>query len=321
MKRGGSRTISVPDLADDYELEALRRADRNSSLQDVIRTVRQSGVLEVEDLEEDPVDGIVDRGSEHAERLSYDLAREVEARLRACGAPRPDGSSEAYPFRVEADYIEVARRRPFTEPYTFMLLLSLFGGRAGPLGINAERLFEAVSSHAGHRYFGAPQDGVTLVRFGFPRKNKSSFITALNQLAAELGEGGKAIAGQRAKQRKDDAVDVVVYRNFPDGGPGKLIAFGQCASGKHWINKRTELKPDAFCKNWLTKALVTDPLLRLMFIPRRIDSDAWDEHSRYAGIIFDRCRIAALCTDLDAETRRLCTEWSAHVLDVKVRVA
>src|ERR1700752_4810230 len=123
MGRSSTRTISVPRLADEYELEALRRADRNSSVQDIVRSVRQSGVLEAEDgLDEDDEDGSVDRGGEHAERIGNDLASEVEARARACGL-----KSHAYPFRVEANYIaKVSSKLPPAEPYTFMLLLTLF---------------------------------------------------------------------------------------------------------------------------------------------------------------------------------------------------
>ncbi|MHB8449604.1 MAG: hypothetical protein ACYDAQ_04015 [Mycobacteriales bacterium] len=316
------------EWTDYYELTALASGDRNSSIQEVLLAVKQSGALEaVPDPEwcadpDDPDDpdggeSLLDRGGELAEIFGDDVAREGEERLAACATP----PGVVYPFRVQAGYLEVAElAKPLPEPYTFMLLLSVFGLSAGPAGSRPERLFEAVSAHAAHRFLGGPDPSVHLIRFGFPRKDKSSFTAALDALCRDLNEGIGAVTGDRARQQKDGTVDLVVFRHFPDRRPGKIVAFGQCAAGKQWATKLTEMQPTNFIDKWIVGKVVSRPPLRMFFLPRRLSATEWDERAIDGGILFDRCRIATHCQDLDAATLQRCTDWSAHVLKTLVRL-
>jgi hypothetical protein len=329
-----SAAAAVGEWTDYYEIIALASDDRNSSIQEILLTVKQTGSLEAlsdpendEDLEDpdddeddpdDGDDGLLDRGGEHAEIFGDDVAREAEERLAACAT----SAGTVYPFTVEASYLEVAdQTKALPEPYTFMLLLSVFGVKAGPSGSKPERLFETISAHAAHRFFGGPDPSVHLIRFGFPRKDKSSFTKALNALCKELNEGIGAVTGERARQQKDGTVDIVVFRHFPDRRAGKIVAFGQCAAGKRWATKLTEMQPRNFIDKWIVGKVISRPPLRMFFLPWRLSATEWDERAIDGGILFDRCRIAAHCQDLDDATLQRCADWSAHVLSTRVRLA
>jgi hypothetical protein len=318
----------ISGWCDFYELHAIRSADKNSSIQELLSFVKQSGALEVADDESeltgDPeatdsseAEGLVDQGGETGEIFGDEITKEVEERLVAS----TEAAGVVYPFEVESGYLQVAQQQQsLPEPYTFMLLVSVFGLTAGPAGSKPERLFEEISSHAAHRFFGGPDPTVHLIRFGFPRKDKSSFIKALNLMCKELNEGIGAVTGKRATQQKDGTVDIVVFRHFPDRRAGKMVAFGQCAAGKQWPTKLNEMQPRNFFDKWTLGKVVSRPTLRMFFLPWRLTAAEWDERAIDAGILFDRCRIAAHCQDLDAAVLKRCSDWSAHVLRTKLLI-
>lgn len=303
----------VEDWADWLELEALRAKDRNSSIGDLLRVFRRSGTVEALD-EQMPDDQGSDPGGETTEDRGGLVLQELEERLRSC---RSD--TRAYPFRVEPTFIERAAVSRLPQPYTFMLLLSKFGGRVGPKGINAERLFEAICAEAAFHYMGGPHEDVGVIRFGFPRRDHSNFKKAVQALVDEIGEGGGVSERRRFEKKKDGGLDLVVYRRFPDGRSGKILAFGQCASGRNWRDKTTEMQPDPFARTWLAEPLATSPLLRLFFTPFRVSSDDWFEHTASGGIVFDRCRIAAHANPMPEELRLSCATWTRYVLTSRVR--
>src|SRR2546428_4698326 len=121
-----SATDNPESLADWLELNALRSADRNSSLQDLIQFIRRTGTVEELDSDEDDSeDGIddhfPDRGAEKSQRVSEDAFTEIEDRLSSCGAEQ-----NSYPYAVKEQYIEL-RKKPEESIYLFLLLLSQLG--------------------------------------------------------------------------------------------------------------------------------------------------------------------------------------------------
>lgn len=305
---------SKEEHANWLELRSLLDGDLSSSMQDLIRELRRGGsVPEIEGSK-------FDWGSEASERIAQDAFAELEGRATACG-------DENYPFEVARH--SIALKSGFRRsPYIFQLLLSRYGlVKVGT--ISAEKVFEELSAHAARRYFGP--DGVALgFAFGFPRRYEAkNFVNALNDLCGRLGEGGGAVipetgaAGlakqKRLSEQKDGKLDIVAWRPFPDGRPGKLIGFGQCAAGlTDWETKFTELQPSAFRELWLRSGLAVGPV-RMFFVPRRIEEDRWIEVAVSAGLLFDRCRISHFATDLPETLIAECEEWTAHVLDVYLR--
>jgi hypothetical protein len=286
---------SAVDLADWLEIYALRSADRNSSIQDLARAINRDGTVE-------------DRASD-VRRAKYDelaLAsaesafEEVEDRSRACGGE--------YPFAVHDDYIQL-RASGEASPYMFLLLLSTTFHERGVKREAAVRvkMFEEICADAGRSYFGGA-DASSRV-FGFPRRTGNrNFSEALDAFCVDFGEGAGHKGRPTLADKKDAALDVIVWRTFPDRRAGKLIAFGQCATGRNWRSKLTELQPDAFWDTWIRERPAHPPL-RLFFTPYRLDEGSWFEDSRKAGLFFDRCRIVAHLQRRNAPAHKAATEW------------
>jgi hypothetical protein len=277
---------SPEELADWLEYSALLAADRDASIWDLARILNRSGSA---DGFEDPEDTeYVDAGNDDA---SYQIAERafgaIEERLRSFG-----DSCASYPFELGDSFIRL-RQGGAEAVYTFLLLLSAKMAQAPPHK-DAIRLFEDLAAAAAANYFGAPQPGVGSAVFGFPRRMLArQFPKALDELCRQMGEGVGHVDRPRTKAQKDAKLDVVAWRHFADGRLGKLIAFGQCATGANWRGKLTELQPKNFVRLWMRESPVVEPL-RMFFTPERVGESLWLETTVNGGILFDRCRIAAL---------------------------
>jgi hypothetical protein len=195
-----------------------------------------------------------------------------------------------------------------------LLLLTATGVDLSPPLEVGSGLFEDVSAVAARSYFGGIRSGATTYAFGFPRRlGKAGFMAALNELCLKMGEGGGARTRPTSSNQKDAKLDLVVWIPMPDGQVGKLVAFGQCATGSNWRAKVSELQSGPWCQKWLLNHPPVTPL-RMFFLPQSVPHTSWEEHSHDAGIIFDRCRIASHASRLDTDLRRRVTAWSRHAL-------
>lgn len=292
--------------ADWLEVLALSAPDGDSSFQDLVSEVRRAGTLDAFSDQ----DGL-DTGSEKSQVLASDAFARLDLRAKACG--------DSYPFVIDDQTVTVkdadeAKR----SPYSFMLLLRMFGVCAGPRGIKGATHFEELCERAASQYLGGHALGVESYHFGFPRRTSpSGFRAALDELCRRLGEGGGARDTPARRNQKDAKLDLVAWRPFPDLRAGKLIAFGQCAAGDNWDGKVTELSPRSFIYQWTnTRIFGFEPLV-FFFVPRCLDDAEWESVSSQGDTIpFDRCRIslllseAGLSGDLEARTRR----WVQAVL-------
>jgi hypothetical protein len=302
-------TADREDLADWLELLALSVADRNSSIQDLVRELRRSGTSEAIG---DPTSASykADDDGEVSMRVAEDAFGEIEDRFRACGG-HPEGDPGFYPFRVEDGYIEL-RDDNLSSAYVFMLLLSNSkSSREGKvIGAKPTSLFENVCALAARSYFGGNSTGVGALAFGFPRRIRpKGFADALDNLCMDLGEG----KGHRAdrpglKDQKDGRLDVVAWRDFSDRREGKLIGFGQCATSRKDKKKATELHPHNFCSMWMRDIPVVMPV-RMLFVPWRHHMQGWRLLASDGGILFDRCRIAQHSGPLEGQLARECGRW------------
>ena len=112
---------------------------------------------------------------------------------------------------------------------------------------------------------------------------------------------------------KDAKLDVVAWKDFHDKRPGKLIGFGQCATGNDWHNKRTDLQPLDWCRHWMRDVPLVPPQ-RMFFVPHRIEPDEWSITSTAAGLTFDRCRTSKHASLVDNNAKKQAGLWSAAVL-------
>lgn len=315
-------TAPAVELADYLELRALQSADRSASVHDLMSDLTRSGTLEVLDAHSvdeeglaDPDEevGLVDPGGEVAENLGQTAISEIDARIVACGG--------AYPFTLDAQGVVSLKRNAVGTPYVFMLLLTRFGGKAGPTGTDGTKIFEDLSAVAAAEYFGWVDDHLLVYPFGFPRRlTPAGFERALNGLCERLGEGQGTKARPNLSDQQDATLDLVVARRFPDGRVGQLIGFGQCATGKNWRGKINDLRPEKFCNLWMldTPAVIPVPMF---FVPHTIEERIWLHTATHAGVLFDRCRLAYYTTPLDRSepVRTSLRDWSRAVFDAKVK--
>ncbi len=255
-------------LADWLEILALVSPDGNSSDGELESALRAGGMFE---------------NNEGIEIICLDTFRELEERSRA--------AREAYPFVVRNKVLQLRRKWQTNPAYVFCLCLSYLGSGSATSGkAFPRRWFEHISRDAAFNYLGTGGDAV---RFGSPRlppELPAGFKDSINSICGLLNEG-QGFKG-KVQSEKDDYVDIIAWKHFPDRLPGKIILFGNCASEREWHGgKSRELYPDNFCSEWMI-----DPprckIVKSLFIPHRPGRDLFVKQLRYAGIIFDRCRIA-----------------------------
>jgi hypothetical protein len=262
---------------------------------------------------------------EDSDDRSYEIAedafQEIEARLHACGDAWM-ADPRAYPFRVEESYLELTSHS-LGSPYLFMLLLTYCAADMGPPGLRGDRLFEDLAAVAAQSFFGGEEGLAEAVRFGFPRHSDDlpgGCFEALERLCEKLGEGGRAVRGPNVDDQKDLGLDVVVWKNFPDGRPGKLVGFAQCASGaSRWEDKLTQLQVENIVRFYLQGTPFVTPV-KMLLVPFRITpkgraNQFWELVAARAGIVFDRCRIAHHTRRLGGELRDKLEVWNRYVLD------
>jgi len=142
--------------------------------------------------------------------------------------------------------------------------------------------------------------------FGFPREEGDAFLAALNSTYRRFGAGTirTDVPAGWSESQKDGGIDVIAWRNHPDGMAGKTYLLGQTASGIGWKEKSILEYVGQFHR-WFT----TPPAsfyLPAMFIPFTLHSELVDSgevayfearrgrfefHEPRFGIIFDRFRI------------------------------
>ena len=289
---------SAETHADWMELRALTSVDRFASWVSYKRDLTVGGSLDAEEVNAS--------ADERLETLVEDLVAELSDRRKHCG-----GECN-YPFLVGAHGIECLGGST-SLAYRFQLLLTVLGRDVAPGVGRGDRLFEDLAAEALFNYLGGGS-GVERSVFGFPRRlMPTSFRDAVNTLCDRIGEGKGGQEVPEASDQKDAYLDVVAWRDFPDRRLGKLIAFGQCATGENWKDKFRDLQPDKWCRSWMRRSPVVTPV-STFFMPRRAERDYWRRTNIYGGIVFDRCRVAAFTADLESDLRQKLNAWISEAL-------
>jgi hypothetical protein len=302
------KIITLPNIGDPPEVQAdwlewsaLREGTSFVSWSTYQSNLLQAGSQDALDIGEDQ------EQDDLLEDFINEVDRELTSRQAACG-----GDAGPYPYEMTHEGVAyTGNEKGLT--YRFLLLLSLFGKDAGPAGSHPERLFEDLSSLALHEYLGGTSAGLNRALFGFPRRIlPEHFPTAVDDLCKRLGQGKGAHGHKPEVDQKDAKLDLVAWRAFPDGRIGKLIGFGQCATGDNWTEKVSELRPSKWCRLWMKDSSAIDPFSSL-FIPHRPNEEKWLVAANYAGVLFDRCRIAWLVPSLPDDLAKDVRKWVEHV--------
>ena len=123
---------------------------------------------------------------------------------------------------------------------------------------------------------------------GWSPSNPVKLSQLVDEVANQLGENTGPIKPWADPDGKDEGLDLLCYRPFPDKRAGIPVYLIQCASGKHWIDKLDE--PDL---NVWTKIVVFAAKPRKAFaIPFALPDDEFMRRcNQVNGMLLDRYRL------------------------------
>ena len=201
---------------------------------------------------------------------------------------------EAYPFEIQGNSIVYQPNE--TKIYECLLGICRAESLSAAPYNELPPLFEDLSVLAGRSYLGANAKGY---RSGWPRpagesKRLKALVENIKQITGNhCGEwywrpGEELPNDPTTRNIKDGGLDVVIWKTWHDGRIGQLYMLGQCACGKDWIDKFSDLDIDRL-NRWADLTHVSP--VRSFFTPRYVVKSMLTEASKEAGLIFDRVRM------------------------------
>ena len=251
-----------------------------------------------------PEEEETDQGAEEA-------YREIERRNEGCG--------EGYPFEMTQEgYTLRAPQKADNRKhviYRYLLLATRLNMKDNRrhAGIDGALLFEELAAEVAREYLGIRAESLV---FGTAAEI-TDFQGKVEALCRRIKEGdGFENRDGAPSNEKDGKLDVVAWKHFTDGLPGKLIAFGQCKTGTNYKNELTQLQPDSFCKKWVRTPLVLTPI-RMFFVAEALPRARWRTDSIDAGLLFDRCRIVDFSDEVGADIFEKIEIWTESAATAK----
>ncbi|MCB9136153.1 MAG: hypothetical protein H6636_12050 [Anaerolineales bacterium] len=268
-----SKQAYKEEIADFWEIQALRNPGQyisSTQISRVIATGLDEIIHEGIESEDDDLDAILD-----------DVFRELQSRSAF--------SQGKYPFSFKKYSLMLdEENNTIKQVYLFLLLCTRFNMTQSKMHneIDGTLLFEELCADIILSYFGQSSKS-----YIFGTANPGNFENKVKDLIHKIGEGGGfKNPNNNFPTKNDDAVDIVVWKDFADKRIGKLIGFGQCKTGTSWNDEIHKLKPRNFCDNWFRENPVIDPL-PLVFICDTLNEDFNFHTSQRGFLIFNRFRI------------------------------
>lgn len=225
-----------------------------------------------------------------AENLAQNIIDEFSFREQLLG--------DAYPFTCDGYKLELKHPEPHTTTYLFCLGLSLLPA-AEIENDQRNRQFETVVMNAAKRFFGA--EGL---RIGAPWRTEEfptygALLDRVTDLIPDLGEKSR----ETAPDGGDGGWDVLIVKNFGDRMFPRLVALGNCATGRSdWRQKGMETQPQWFWSFFTHTSL--NVYLTFFAVPFVMDAEIRLRKHEDKNLTFDRfriCEFAPLSVDGAAE--------------------
>lgn len=233
-----SEDLQDHDLGDWMELSVLCSPALSLSFPDL---QRQIGIMGEDDGEEADL-----RAEETIQRLN----EIIQDRMQRVGL-------ENYPFEYTTDgnHLVLKELVDSSTVYIFCLLLShtrigdvLNGSYLPNIDDSIRRCFQGCSTVAAA---GLVQGNA--IWFGFPRPDKSGFLTKLKSTYELISDGAPvevAIAGT-SPSPKDEEIDIIAWSKREDTALPACYMLAQVASGNNWDGKSIKGQPiQTFHRNW-----------------------------------------------------------------------
>lgn len=163
--------------------------------------------------------------------------------------------------------------------------------------------------------------------FGFPRPDRSGFISKLKDIWAELRDGSVEPQTGAPASPKDDQIDVFAARPHADRLSGFLLAAAQVATGAGWKGKgiRSHLER-TFNGRWFAPQPATQAMC-YQIIPFARDDEEFVDDVRVLGDVLHRLRmplrvheaLELIDADVDIEAFDFLHEATRWVADYRAR--
>jgi len=222
------------------------------------------------------------------ERLAQEIFDELGARARQLG--------DAYPFTFDGHMLRCYAPAQGSS-YLFCVALSLL--KAVDITPNIRNVeFETLVMRAAKNYFGGDA-----LRIGAPWKSTDipTYRTLLNTVSDLIPELG-APTRTNAPQGGDGGWDVLVVKNFGDRQFPRLIALGNCATGRtDWRGKGKDTEPTYFWTFFSRDH--RSVCITFLAAPFAMDEDDRLRKSGTTTLTFDRMRICEHAADASQPMR------------------
>lgn len=309
-------SIDVDDtvrLADWVELCALFESDGVISAADVADAIHDAGLLggEPDDVFPDE-SSLVEEGDFSTDDAVERLADAAWEQLR----DRATKAGQGYPFDVRGDSLQLNVSSWRAVPAFTMLLLADMSRSYRRL--NAEIESESDSGRLFEKVVEAAQRGLlrgSAVRFGWPIEPgwPTPIDDRIGTLGERLGLEVESLQGKTRSNDKDRGLDVAARFSVGDDGPATFILLTQCATGKHWKEKRGE----PALSDWRDMLRWDAQLLRAVAVTWRLDAriDRGFHYVRtyrhFDAVILDRPRLVAGTPDrfLEGDVKDQIVRW------------
>ena len=177
--------------------------------------------------------------------------------------------------------------------YSFCILLSMpqcyTGWSTDPHGVGYSeqgRLFESLTKASIENQFLDWE----ILQTGWSASNPVKLSELVDEVASRLGENKGEISSWADPDGKDEGLDLLCYRPFPDKRVGVPVYLIQCASGKHWSDKLDEPNLNV----WTKIVLFAAKPRKAFAIPfALLEEDFMRTCNQVNGMLLDRYRLLA----------------------------
>lgn len=291
----------ITDICDYLEYKSIVSDENAISINEILKDFLRS----TDEDTHDGIDDIADSSREKLELVSLECQR------------RAQSSGNRYPFELEFNG-EVIRfiglRTTESVLYVYLLFATRLDMRENRRleDIDGTNLLELISSEVSKSYFGGKSKSYVM-----GTSAPGGFRAKVGELCSLLGEGFQFVnANEGPVDENDGGLDIVVWIDFSDKKPSKLIAFGQCKTGTNWEMHIQALNSEAFCKLWFSKQPVVTPI-RLFFVADIVHSERWYKVAVNAGLLFDRLRIVDhMPENMPDNLIQLITRWTNSAIQI-----
>jgi hypothetical protein len=275
----------------------------NSDIADVVelRTWAEGAPLSISALKEE-LEAVL---APDPPKLPEDYAREV---FEEC-IERAALLGPAYPFDIDGATLSPTDR-VLESSYLFCLALNSF--KNIPTTIRGPE-FEGLVTIAAEKYFRGKG-----IRIGAPWK--TGVITdykVLLQMVSDLIPDIGPPTQEKAPFGGDAGWDIVVVNNFADKSFSRIIALGNCATGRtDWLSKGMETQP-AFFWDFFTKPPTNfNACLSFLAVPFLMTDDEKKRKTAATCITLDRIRICEHAPSASVEAMRWVEDNRTQALDL-----